>query len=247
MRIALILSLVALAACSRSSSLTLSTKVGAPGAGAAALTKSGPASAALAIGTHVTLDRARILIRKVELEREHTGDATGTNTTATSTAENGEAPPADGETEVHAGPYVIDLAGAKLDGGLTLQLDSTVPAGTYDEATFQIHKLTPGQTVSDPDFVANGDSVILTLTVDGAPYTFTSDLTAVAEIDGPITVPDGGSANVTVTVDPSQWFTAPDGSYLDPTVAANKGQIEFNVKSSIRGFEDDDFDGKPDR
>jgi hypothetical protein len=221
----------------------------APSAAATALTTSSPASPALAIGTHVTLDRARILIRKVELESEHTGDATGTTPTTTTTAsaaEDGEAPSSDGETEVHVGPYVIDLSGTKLDGGVTLQLDSTVPAGTYDELTFQIHKLTPGQTVADPDFVANGNSVILTLTVDGAPFTFTSDLTAVAEIDGPITVPDGGTANVTVTVDPGKWFTAPDGSWLDPTVAANKGQIELNIKSSIRGFEDDDLDGKPD-
>lgn len=264
MRFALLIPVAALVACSGSGAkLSVSTRV-TQGSGVAALQTTGPTSKALAIGTHVTLDRARILIRKVELESEQAGDSgspastpsttSPTSSSSTSSAstdgssgtESAEPSDSDGETEVHGGPYVIDLSGTKLDGGVTLQFESAVPAGTYDEGSFQIHKLTPGESVADTDFAPLGHSIILGLTVDGAPFTFTSDLTAVAEIDGPITVPEGGDANVTVTVDPSKWFTAPDGSYLDPTNEANRQQIEWNIKASIRGFEDDDHDGTPD-
>jgi hypothetical protein len=256
---------IALAACSGGSGtgkLNLSSHVttAAVAGGAAA-----PA-AALAIGDHVTLDRARFLIRKVVLEAEGTGpdtDGSATNdggtaetlaaasatlSATTASAESASDDPADDGDDlvVRAGPLVIDLSGAKLDGGVALLFDQSVPAGTYDDLKFQIHKLTPGESVSDPDFVALGKSIILDLTVDGTPFRFTSDLTAVSESSGPIVVPDGGTTNVTVTVDPSGWFTGSGGAFLDPRVEANRSQIEQNIRSSIRGFEDDDHDGEPD-
>jgi hypothetical protein len=261
MRIAFLIPVVGLAACSggSGSTLSVSTKVAASGAASTGLTAPSPSANAFTIGTHVTLDRARVLIRKVELEKEGSPDTSGsgdtsTPTTTTSTAaadptssgEGGESAGSDGSTEVRGGPYVIDLAGPQLDGGVVFQFDAPVAAGTYDEGTFQVHRLTPGQSVPDADFVPDGHSIILALTVDGVPYTFTSDITAVAEIAGPITVPTDGTANVTVTVDPSGWFTAPDGSYLDPTLEANRQQIEWNIKASIHGFEDDNRDGTPD-
>ena len=184
MKLALLIPVAALAACSGSGAkLSVSTKV-AQASGATAIQTTTP-TGALAIGTHVTLDRARILIRKVELEAEHSSDSSpggpgssapstpGTAPTASSDgssspAEGSEPSSADDSTEVHGGPYVIDLSGAQLDGGVTLQFESTIPAGTYDEGTFQIHKLTPGQSVADPDFAPNGHSIILGLTVDGA-------------------------------------------------------------------------------
>jgi hypothetical protein len=252
---------LALSACSGSGTgkLNLSSHVttAAVAGGAAA-----PA-AVLAIGDHVTLDRARFLIRKVVLESEGTGSdgdgsatndggtaATLTATSAATTASADSAPddPADDGDDlvVRAGPLVIDLSGAQLDGGVTLLFDQAVPAGTYDDLKFQIHKLTPGESVGDPDFVPLGKSIILDLTVDGTPFRFTSDLTAVSESSGPIVVPDGGTTNVTVTVDPSGWFTGSGGAFLDPRVEANRSQIEQNIRSSIRGFEDDDHDGEPD-
>jgi hypothetical protein len=253
---------LALAACSGGSGtgkLNLSTHVTtAAVAGAAAAP-----TAALAIGDHVTLDRARFLIRKVALEAAGTEtDGSGTNdagtgATLTATAATGSATtasaegasddPSDdaGDLVVRAGPLVIDLSGTQLQGGVALLFDQSVPAGTYDELEFQIHKLTPGESVADTDFVPLGKSIILDLTVDGTPFRFTSDLTAVSESEGPIVVPEGGTTNVTVTVDPSGWFTGP-GGFLDPRVEANRSQIEQNIRSSIRGFEDEDRDGAPD-
>jgi hypothetical protein len=264
MRISLLALVATLAACSSGTGgkLSVSTKMASSGGGTTAVAAAG-ATAALAIDSHVTLDRARILVRKVALEGASSegtgsGDGAGSSGSVTTTAssgtpsspETGEGSDSgggsDGDSGVRFGPFVVDLSGTQLDGGLELLFDQSVPAGTYEELEFQIHKLTPGQTVSDPDFTALGPSVILALTIDGQPVKFTSDLTAAAEIEGPFTVADGGAVNVTVTVDPSGWFKAPDGSFLDPRVDANRAQIEQNVRASIRGFEDDDHDGKPD-
>lgn len=262
MRLTPLVFAAALAACSNGATgkLSVSTKVAA-GTAATAVTAGGGTSAALTIGSHVTLDRARILVRKVVLEpgeAEESGSGGGDGSTSVAGA-TAVAPTADkggdsGDTEsdasdeaaVRFGPFVVDVAGAELDGGLKLLFDEAVPAGTYEQLMFQVHKLTPGQAVSDTDFSPLGSSIILDLTVDEAPFTFRSDLTAVAEIEGPFTVDAGKDLAVTVTVDPSGWFTAADGSFLDPRVDANRQQIERNIRTSIRGFEDDDRDGKPD-
>lgn len=259
MRTTILVLAAALAACSSSGAkVSVSTKMDLPTPGVA---PTGKVTTTLAIGDHVTLDRARFLIRKVALEAEgsDTGEGSGsgngtdeTRTVPATSADNGTDGgggtdgDAGGETVVKLGPLVIDLSGAQLDGGVTLLFDESVPAGTYDELRFQIHKLTPGETVSDPDFTPNGHSILLDLTVDGTPFTFSSDLTAVSEIEGPFKVADGGTINVTVTVDPTGWFTAADGSFLDPRVEANRSAIELNIEKSIRGFEDDDRDGEPD-
>ena len=62
----------------------------------------------------------------------------------------------------------------------------------------------------------------------------------------PLVAAAGGSSNVTLTIDPSSWFKAADGSLLDPTSAAAKPQIENNIKASIRAFCDRDRDGEDD-
>lgn len=263
MRLTPLVFAAALAACSNGATgkLSVSTKVAA-GTAATTLTASGGTSAALTIGSHVTLDRARILVRKVALEAEQgedagSGDAStsaagattvtaGASTTDTGGEAGAEESDAPGDTTARWGPFVVDLSGTQLDGGVKLLFDQSVPAGTYDQLEFQVHKLTPGQSVADPAFTPLGSSIVLDLTVDEAPFTFTSSLTAAAEIKGPFTVADGGDVNVTVTVDPSGWFTAADGSFLDPRVEANRQQIEQNIRTSIRGFEDDDHDGQPD-
>lgn len=247
----------ALAACSGAGAkLSVSTKVAQ--ASGAPVAKAGATGAALAIGDHVTLDRARFLIRKVALEPEGTDaaeapagvgtpDGSGSVTAAhpSGTPEVGEDAGPD-DAVVWLGPLVIDLSGAALDGGVKLVFDEPVPAGTYESLKIQIHGLTPGESVADADFAPLGHSIILGLHVDGTPVTFTSDLTATAEVEGPFVVAEGGKANVTLTIDPTGWFTAPDGTFLDPGVDANRSAIEQNIRKSIRGFQDDDRDGKPD-
>jgi len=259
MRTMMVALVAVLAACSNGGGmLSVSTQVARAGG---AVASPGGVSAALTVDDHVTLERARILIRKVELEAESSegtgsGDDSGAQSGSSSLALAGVAKVSDSsgddasddldEAEVRFGPFLVDLSGAELDGGLRLLFDEPVPAGTYEEIMLQIHKLTPGEAVDDPAFAPLGSSVILDLTVDGEPVTFTASLTAVAEVAGPFTVDDGGTLSVTVDVDPSGWFTARDGSFLDPRVEANRKAIEQNVRASIRGFRDDDHDGQPD-
>lgn len=223
MRNAMLALAATLAACSGGMGrIDVSTKVTAVGGAAALLT---PAALTLAEG--VSLDRARLLIRKVMLQDLGDGETGGAT--------------------IRWEPQVIDLSGAELDGGVVFLLGGEVPAGTYDQLTFQLHKLTPGdEAVMDGDFSPLGASIVLDLTLDGEPFQFVSDLTAVGVIPGPFTVEEGGTANVTVTIDPSGWFTGPAGEPLDPRLGEDRSRIEWNVKGSIRGFQDDDADGIPD-
>ena len=217
----------ALAACSGGMGrIDVSTKVAAVG-GAATLLAAAPAPAALTLAEGVSLDRARLLIRKVMLQDFGDGETGGAT--------------------IRWEPQVIDLSGAELDGGVVFLLGGEVPAGTYDQLTFQLHKLTPGdEAVMDGDFSPLGASIVLDLTLDGEPFQFVSDLTAVGVIAGPFTVEEEGTANVTVTIDPEGWFTGPAGEPLDPRLEEDRSRIEWNVKASIRGFQDDDADGTPD-
>jgi hypothetical protein len=193
-------------------------------ASAGALTTVAPASTTLAIGDRVVLERARLVVRKVMLVESTEG--------------------MDGPT-LRWDPTVIDLAGADLDGGVQFVLVAEVPADTYAGLAVQLHKLTPGEVVGDPAFAPLGHSIALDLTVDGEPFQFVSDLTSVWVLPGPITVEEGETANATVSIDPTGWFTGAGGAFLDPRLEENRGRIEWNIKGSIRGFEDDDRDGAP--
>ena len=227
MRKAMLALAAALAACSGGvGKIDVSTKVAAAGGGTTALAAV-PAPAALTLAEGLSLDRARLLIRKVMLQDFGDGETEGAT--------------------IRWAPQVVDLSGAELDGGVVFLLGGEVPAGTYDQLTFQLHKLTPGdEAVMDGDFSPLGASIVLDLTLDGEPFQFTSDLTAVGVIPGPFTVEEGGTANVTVTIDPAGWFTGPMGEALDPRLEEDRSRIEWNVMASIRGFQDDDADGTPD-
>ena len=201
--------LASLAACSGggTGTVAVSTHVSGGVTAATALTGTVPVSAALAIGDRIGLERARIVVRKVMLVE--------------TTAEAPEGP------TLRWDPVVIDLAGADLDGGVEYVLEAEVPAGTYAGLAVQLHKLTPGEAVADPDFAPLGQSIVLDLTVDGEPFQFVSDLTAVAVLPGPITVEEGAAINATLSIDPSGWFTGTGGAFLirgsTRTVAASSG------------------------
>jgi hypothetical protein len=49
------------------------------------------------------------------------------------------------------GPFLMDLAGAALDGGVTQLFEVNVPEGTYDDLRFVVHPLEDGQRIGDPD------------------------------------------------------------------------------------------------
>jgi Domain of unknown function (DUF4382) len=222
--------IVALAACSGSGTqLSMSARAGSSTAVAVAPN----ARAALTLPNGITVDRLRVAIREVELER---ADATPDDTKDLQ--------------EFEAGPFVLDLSGTALNGTVQQVVVNDVPAGTYRELKFKIHP--PSTSDSSNAAVqamataqAGGASIIVEGQIDGQPYTFMSALDAEEKFEKTFTLADG-SQNVTLNLDPSTWFGGTGSARLDPRVAGNKSAIENNIQASLQVFEDDDRNGQDD-
>lgn len=160
----------------------------------------------------------------------------------------------DGCAEVEAGPLLVQLP---LDDAVTHMAQVDLPAGTYTKLEMEIHPPRSGDS-GDADFLAanpdlEGISVRVTGTWNGEPFTFERGIEAEQEIalDPALEVTDATtSSNVTLTFDVRSWFTAPDGSLIDPSTAgeggANAELVAGNIRASLRSFEDADHDGRED-
>jgi len=206
----------------------------------------GPASGALALGDGVTVDRVRIVVRKIELEGSSaTAPPAAPPATPPTGMDRGED---DGdEDEIQVGPFLVDLAGAQLGSGLHRVFDAEVPAGTYREISIDVRPVTAEKTGGNPAFdalVAAGASVVVDGTIDGRAFAFTSALRARQKRESTVVV-GAGSSNVTLSIDPAGWFRS-GTARLDPAAAADKAAIEANIAASIAIFGDDDEDGEDD-
>lgn len=190
----------------------------------------------------LTLTRVALVLRDVELEKQfdECDDITSSGDDACE--------------EFEAGPIILELpmTGA-IENAVTI---TDVPADTYDELEFKVHKPeddTPEDLAfiaANPDF--DGVSIRVEGDFDGQVFVFETDLNEEQEVQlsPPLVVTDGTSLNVTFSVDVGTWFRALDGALIDP-VTANKGQpnenlVKDNIRSSIDVFEDDDHDGHHD-
>ena len=152
--------------------------------------------------------------------------------------------------ELRIGPYLLDLP---LGAGASRAFSIDLPAGSYREVKFKVHKAT---RESDATFIAahpefEQRSVRVVGTYNGVAFDFTSDATASQETEfNPALVIDGTTAtDLTLFVDLSSWFLV-DGVLVDPALANSEqplaSQVKNNIKASIRAFEDDDQDGEDD-
>ena len=218
MRATIAVALAVLIAGCGGQSLSLSVRAGPPAT--RTLSRS-----ALAVGNGLVLNRVRVVIRKVELEKAGTLEM----------------------DEIASGPYLLDLSGTSLDsGGVAKVLETSFTPGTYSEIKLEIHKPEPGEIGVNGDLtamIAANASIIADGTIDGADFTFTTAVSAEQKFEGNLVLNAG--SNLTLNVDPSTWFTSSAGR-LDPTVAANRSQIENNIQSSFKAFKDDDHDGVED-
>ncbi|MFL5270955.1 MAG: hypothetical protein ACJ79E_02655 [Anaeromyxobacteraceae bacterium] len=206
--------------CGSSTKLSLSARASGTAAAAAAT--------ALSAGPGVDVTRVRIVVDRLRFESSASSDA--------------GAPSGDAD-EVIAGPYLIDLSGAALAGGLTQVFDVEARAGTYRDLRFRVHKLDG----SEAQFAGmTGLSIAVDGTVSGAAFAFTSALDEEQRRDATFAVASDRSNNVTLRIDPAAWFAGDGGALLDPRDAANRSRIEANIKSSIDAFDDDDRDGERD-
>ena len=248
-------------ACSGSSKVSVSAK-------SASASDTTSAVGPLDLGNGIVVTHVRMAVRKVELEDPVApdGGTPGSDDGAGHTLvahhegdDSGRDHPEDDDDadEVKVGPCLIDIEGAALKGALTPICEAQVPAGTFREIEVVIGVVPAALAGSNAGLAAmNGQSVIVdgtitTTAADGAtttaPFSFQSTLHAEQKQESEIVVADGTPTNVTLTIDPTGWFTAADGTTrLDPNDVAAKAQIEHNIKASLKAFCDRDRDGDDD-
>ena len=135
------------------------------------------------------------------------------------------------------GPLLVSLP---LGATSAQQFSVQVQPGTYIAVSYHLHKVTPDETdflAAHPDFA--GKSIRVTGTFDGAPFTYTTSLNAHQRdrLDPPLTVDQSGTANVTLIVDVSSWFSDGMGGVVDPATAAPGGVNQHLVwRNILRSF-----------
>ncbi len=125
---------------------------------------------------------------------------------------------------------------------------SNIPPGSYDRIRFEIHKLGDSETPPDPEFKEGNlrYSVIVKGLYNSVPFVYKSKKSAHQDLklETPIVVTDNSTANLTITVDPPDWFYK-DNVLMDPNDPANESDINNNIEHSFKkSFRDDDHDGK---
>lgn len=153
--------------------------------------------------------------------------------------------------EFEVGPVLVDLP---LTPGVDHQFELDIPAGTYSEIEFDIHKVE--DEPSDIAFLANhpefdGLSIRVSGTFNGNAFLFESELGVEQELDlnPPLVVEDGAAGtNITIFVAIDSWFRDQAGNVIDPETANqggdNESMVNENITDSFEAFEDDDEDGE---
>lgn len=242
--LALILAAGLLAACGDSAgpgqagvSLSIASRAAAPAPAAAA---GAAASYVLSDGQNeLVLTTAEIVLREIELEPVDVADC------------DVEPEPA-GCQKFESGPILLDLP---LIAGTARLVTVAVPAGSYRELEFDIHKVSNGDPedaafrLAHPDMVEK--SIRIQGTYNGVGFTYESDLMDAQEyrFTVPLVIDDAStSTNLTVHFDLDAWFRDASGTLVDPATAnkgaANENLVTDNIRRSIRAFEDRDRDGR---
>jgi hypothetical protein len=218
----------------------LSARVGAGRTGAGAQLEQ-----RLEVGNGITVERVRVLVRKMKIEREGQHDDTPLD------APSGDSTSADddGELELEVGPFLVDVSGAALTGGQVVKFTQLkVEPGFYDELKFKVAKISADEVGGNAELAEmqqNQASVIIEGKVDGQPFKFLSGLEVEQERQIRFEV-SGDNENVTLSLDPSAWFTNGSGGRLDPRQSEARSPLETNIKRSIDAFDDEDHDGGED-
>jgi hypothetical protein len=149
------------------------------------------------------------------------------------------------EKNIKVGPFVVNL---NLKGMTTDFAVGNVPPGNYDRIRFRIHTLEDAETPPDQEFIEGKlrYSVVVKGMYNSLPFIYKSKKSARKDLklETPIQVTDNSTANLTITVDPVNWFYK-DNVLMDPNDPANENDINKNIKHSFkRCFRDDDRNGK---
>lgn len=213
------------------------------------------ATPTFAVGPDVlTITKVQVVARKIKLERAAgtcpaDGTSTGPEAGGSSGGEHHEAADHDC-ADIQLDPMLLE---PPVDATALTVFSIDLPEGSYSELKIQIHR--PTQDASDAAFlVAHPDfhdiSIKVAGTFNGAPFTFTTPITAEVEIElpKPIDVVAGTPAALTLQVDLSSWFKAEGGSLVSPIQPTEqiRARIEQNIRRSFHAFKDHDHNGQPD-
>ena len=171
----------------------------------------------------IQFDTVKILLRDIKIKNQSGND----------------------EMNIKVGPFVVylNLAGMTTDFAV-----NNVPPGSYDRIRFRVHTLEDSETPPDPEF-KDGSlrySVIVKGVYNSVPFIYKSKKSAHQDLklETPLQVADNSTANLTITVDPPNWFYK-DNVLMDPNDPANENDINNNIEHSFKKcFRDDDKDGK---
>ncbi len=175
----------------------------------------------------IQLTEAKFILRKMVLKYEHSSN----------------------ECDVKLGPFVVNL---DLNSKIVPVGIAKIPPAAYDEIKFQVHKPTPNDGITDPDFIESNShrySIVVKGYYNSVPFIYKSDITVAKEIEfeqAPITVNAVQVIYITIRINPYSWFTE-SGNVLDPAIESNSHMINENIKQSLRrAFRDMNCDGEPD-
>ena len=88
-------------------------------------------------------------------------------------------------------------------------------------------------------------SIIADGTIDTQPFSFVTSVTGQQKFQGSFQV-DSGAQNVTLNIDVTGWFGGSGTARLDPNDPSKRSQIENNIQTSFKAFDDDNKDGHAD-
>ncbi len=252
-RLLIVLTLLAAVACGESSSgvdgfaanvqVSFATQRPAPPAASLARVAS-LAGDTLVVGSDtLILSSAEVVLKEIELKRLEVADCDDAGNVDDDACE-----------EFAAGPVLVSLP---LGPGAEERFALVIPAGTYTEVEFDIHKPDDGNPVDQAFVAANPAFADISIrvqgTFNGTAFVYTSDLNVEQELPllPPLVITDASSAtNLTILVDVDRWFRTAAGSLIDPATAnkdgANEGVVKENIKNSVEAFEDEDRDGDDD-
>ncbi|MEO1483732.1 MAG: hypothetical protein AAFU77_16610 [Myxococcota bacterium] len=185
------------------------TACGGSESGTLTVTSSLPSTNPLVLGDGTLLiDSARVAVSAIEFEDEGLIDR-----------------------ESELGAAVIDI---DVDGSKTVVVAQDVDTGSYNVLGLEF--AVGGAGAEFADFSgAEPASLLVTGSYSGSPFTFRSVVVPEVEfaLDPVVEVTAGGNASVSITIDVAAWFTAADGSVLDPTDPGSRSTIDENILAAL--------------
>ena len=131
------------------------------------------------------------------------------------------------EMEMKGGPLLVALP---VNGNVITPVTATIAPGTYTELEMKVN------------------TVRIQGTFDGQPFDVTVAVNEDLETDirPPLVVTETTQANLTVSIQISNWFRNNDGSAIDLLNLSStaRERLKSNINASFDAFEDDDRSGR---